>query len=264
MKTRMSDTEETEIVGKEAQDTAVVDVLNFKKQKRIAKSSRLLTQLSCSLSEKRLDRENICQLLVRIDEQKEICLNVLDKLENHKQESMETLKDWISEEAEYQIQASEIKHGFPKVRRERGDGYGSGSSRNGRTFHGKSVDGSYKRMRKCQFCSEIHPIWKCPKYRDQAAEEKWKLVKKFGLCYRCLGDNHLGSACKWTRRCNIDGCNENHHYLLHTQKSVPQPPNEDRNEQVKDDSESGPNTEGDGQRKTYGASQEKETVRIAL
>ena len=39
------------------------------------------------MSEKRLDREIICQLLVRIDEQKEICLNVLDKLETAYQNS---------------------------------------------------------------------------------------------------------------------------------------------------------------------------------
>ena len=61
----MSDTEETEIIGKEAQETAVVDVSNFKKHKRIANSSlaRLFTQLSCSLSEKWLDRENYFRII---------------------------------------------------------------------------------------------------------------------------------------------------------------------------------------------------------
>ena len=40
-----------------------------------------------------------------------------------------------------------------------------------------------------------------------------------GLCYRCLGDDHLGSACKWNRECRIDGCRESHHRLLHGQKT---------------------------------------------
>ncbi|CAB3990844.1 Hypothetical predicted protein, partial [Paramuricea clavata] len=135
--------------------------------------------------------------------------------EKQKEESMETLKDWISQEAEYQIQASEIKHGFRKIRAERVDGSGSGCGRGGRTFYGKPVDGGDKRVKKCQVCTEIHPIWKCTKYRDQSIEDKWKMAKKLGLCYRCLGDNHLGNACKWNRQCNIDGCNETHHYLLH-------------------------------------------------
>ena len=49
----MSDTELTETTEKEAQETVVVDISDFKKQKRNAKSllTRLLTQLSCLLSE---------------------------------------------------------------------------------------------------------------------------------------------------------------------------------------------------------------------
>ena len=43
--------------------------------------TRLLTQLACALAESKPNREEICQLLVRIDEQKEICLTRLDKLE---------------------------------------------------------------------------------------------------------------------------------------------------------------------------------------
>ncbi|CAB4036461.1 Hypothetical predicted protein, partial [Paramuricea clavata] len=100
--------------------------------------------------------------------------------EKQKEESMETLKDWISQEAEYQIQASEIKHGFRKIRAERVDGSGSGSGRGGRTFYGKPVDGGDKRVKKCQVCTEIHPIWKCTKYRDQSIEDKWKMAKKLG------------------------------------------------------------------------------------
>ena len=60
-----------------------VDFLDLKKQKRNVKSSltRLLTHLSCALAESKPNREEICQLLIRIDEQKEICLTRLDKLE---------------------------------------------------------------------------------------------------------------------------------------------------------------------------------------
>ena len=182
--------------------------------------------------------------------------------EKQKEESMETLKDWISQEAEYQIQASEIRHGFPKIRTERSGDHGGGG-RGGRTFYGKPVDGDGKRVKKCQFCTDNHPIWKCAKFRDQPTEEKWKVAKKFGLCYRCLGGNHIGSACKWTRRCNVNGCSENHHYLLHRPKIPPQSPNVEQREDGKAEG-TGSNTEGDDQHKTYGATRGQETEFIAL
>ncbi|CAB4008450.1 Hypothetical predicted protein [Paramuricea clavata] len=57
--------------------------------------------------------------------------------EKQNEESMETLKDWFSQEAEYQIPASEMKHGFRKIQAETVNGNGSGQG--GRTFYGKSV-----------------------------------------------------------------------------------------------------------------------------
>ena len=169
---------------------------------------------------------------------------------------METLKDWISQEAEYQIQASEIKHGFPKIRQDRGEGHGTGRSR--RTYHGnRAVDGSDKRSKSCHLCSELHPIWRCSKYRAQPTEEKWKVAKKFGLCYCCLGDNHKGNTCKWNKKCNIDGCNDNRHYLLHRPKILPPKKPDTSNKEQPDNTtkEDGPgaNTEGDSQPKTYRA-----------
>ena len=184
--------------------------------------------------------------------------------EKQKEESMETLNDWISQEAEYQIQASEIKHGFRKIRAERVDGNGSGSGRGGQTFYGKPVDGGDKRVKKCHVCTEIHPIWKCTKYRDQSIEDKWKMAKKLGLCYRCLGDNHLGNACKWNRQCNIDGCNDTHHYLLHRPRDSSKAPSKEKDVNMKVESGPGSNTEGDDQRKTYGATRGQETEYVAL
>jgi hypothetical protein len=59
----MSDTELTETTENDAQETVVIVI-------------RLLTQFSCLLSEENPNRENICHLLVKIDEQKDICLEV--------------------------------------------------------------------------------------------------------------------------------------------------------------------------------------------
>ena len=40
-------------------------------------------------------------------------------------------------------------------------------------------------------------------------------AKKLGLCYRCLGGDHLGGECPRSRVCNIDGCRDRHNWLLH-------------------------------------------------
>ena len=113
------------------------------------------------------------------------------------------------------------------------------------------------RVKKCQVCKESHSIWKCPKYRDQSIKDKWTMAKKLGLCYRCLGDNHLGNAGKW----NIDGCNENHHYLLHRPRNSSKATVKEKDDNMNVESGPGSNTEGDDQRKT---TQGQETESITL
>ena len=90
------------------------------------------------------------------------------------------------------------------------------------------------------------------------------MAKKLGLYYRCLGDNHLGNACKWNRQCNIDGCNETHHYLLHRPRDSSKAPSNEKDDNMKVESGPGSNTEGDGQQKTYGATRGQETEYVAF
>ena len=42
------------------------------------------------------------------------------------------------------------------------------------------------------------------------------ICKKLRLCFRCLGEGHLGQYCTRTRVCGLNGCKELHHRLLHT------------------------------------------------
>ena len=43
------------------------------------------------------------------------------------------------------------------------------------------------------------------------------------LCYRCLGDDHLGRECPRSRVCNIDGCRDMHNRLLHGNQNGTKP-----------------------------------------
>ena len=46
--------------------------------------------------------------------------------------------------------------------------------------------------------------------------KRWENAKKFRLCFRCLGEGHLGQYCTRTRVCGLNGCKELHQRLLHT------------------------------------------------
>ena len=72
----------------------------------------------------------------------------------------------------------------------------------------------------CSVCAGSHPIWKCESFRSQAIDDKWRIAKQAGLCYRCLGKDRLGSSCPRSQQCNINGCKETHHRLLRGQGGV--------------------------------------------
>ncbi len=46
-------------------------------------------------------------------------------------------------------------------------------------------------IRGVQFVGEIHPICWFSTFKVKSADEKWHLAKKFGLCHRYLGNDHL-------------------------------------------------------------------------
>ena len=73
---------------------------------------------------------------------------------------------------------------------------------------------------------ETHPIWRCLIFKAWSGDKKWEMAKCAGLCYRCLGDNHLGKDCKRSRVCPVTGCNKNYHQMSHEVPN-PKPPIQD-------------------------------------
>ncbi|KAL9987285.1 hypothetical protein ACROYT_G001567 [Oculina patagonica] len=101
--------------------------------------------------------------------------------ESKYRDSLETLKDWVSEEAAYQIQATEIKNGISnKDRDER--------PRNGKHF---------------------------PPRRFHEATSATKVEKQVRR------DNHHGKTCSKSKQCGINGCKGTHQNLLHYDKAPP-------------------------------------------
>ena len=129
--------------------------------------------------------------------------------EKGKLESLEELQEWVAEEAEYQVQASEVKNGVSSA--------GGRQVKWPQSYFGTGD----KRDRPCKVCNQKHPIWKREVLKGMENKKKWETAKKLGLCYRCLGKGHLGEECRWSKECGIDGCKEHHHQTLHPKKSLP-------------------------------------------
>ena len=130
-------------------------------------------------------------------------------------ESVESLLEWTTLEAEFATSAAELVYGVndmtartrnrpPQQRPQRQSHH---------TFIGA---GASSDSVKCAVCSHDHKVWKCPVFLEQSIGKRWATAKKAKLCYRCLGAGHNGSSCSYSRRCGVNGCVESHNSLLHS------------------------------------------------
>ena len=141
--------------------------------------------------------------------------------ENDRWQSVETLRMFIIQEAEFQTIASETIHGL----RKRGLKKDSGV-----TFFGNVQKSENQRrvgFRPCKVCSGHHGVWRCDKFKAMSPPARWEAAKRLKLCYRCLGGDHNGETCVRSRICGINNCKNTHNRLLH-RDSAPA----DRSEQV--------------------------------
>ena len=142
--------------------------------------------------------------------------------ENGRWQSVETLREFIIQEAEFQTVASETIRGLSK----------RGSKKdNGLTFFGNTQKSSGNQrkvgFRPCKVCSGHHGVWRCEKFKAMSLPERWEAAKSLRLCYRCLGGDHSGEACVRSRICGINNCKNTHNRLLHRD-----PAPTDRSDQV--------------------------------
>ncbi|XP_063441925.1 uncharacterized protein LOC134722246 [Mytilus trossulus] len=139
--------------------------------------------------------------------------------ESGKTESVECLREWILQEAEFQTIASETIHGLSANTSSNSQRNYKGNRRDGfRTFFGESQNESYSGNRMCKYCNGNHGVWKCDEFRKLTVNKRWDTAKRLQLCYRCLGHDHVGRQCPRSRACNLDGCKEVHNRLLHRDK----------------------------------------------
>ena len=135
--------------------------------------------------------------------------------ENKNTESVESLRKFIVQEAEFQVTAGETIHGLHVTGRSKHKGEQS--------FFGDDKQvGTKKKLNqsRCIVCSYDHALWNCNRFKQLDTDDKWRLAKENKLCYKCLGSNHTGSSCTKMRICGINGCKDSHNRLLHRDKLV--------------------------------------------
>ena len=143
--------------------------------------------------------------------------------ENRKQESDETLRYWVIQEAEFQTIAAETIRGLTLKdsskssevkRRTQFTNFANDKSRGRELYQGKQ-----KRQFVCMHCGGAHGIWNCTEFQKLNVSQRWDFAKQFYLCFRCLCDSHRGQQCLRSRICGVHGRKEIHHYLLHKDKT---------------------------------------------
>ena len=128
--------------------------------------------------------------------------------ENRKIESVEVLREWVIQEAEFQTKAVEAVQGLTgRVDTRSNNTRGSGVSH---TFFGRSNSGGIAELqaenRNCKVCNKQHGVWACSEFKKLEVSKRWDFAKKMKLCFRCLGEGHLGQHCYQTRVCGLNGC----------------------------------------------------------
>ena len=128
---------------------------------------------------------------------------------------MESLREWVLQEAEFQTKALEAVYGLTNTRQGQLETRRS-RRENPHTYFGRpnvTESGTERQnLRVCKVCSKSHGAWACPEFKQMEIQNRWDCAKKHKLCFRCLGDGHLGQFCNRTRVCGIDNCKQVHHF----------------------------------------------------
>jgi hypothetical protein len=132
--------------------------------------------------------------------------------ERERQESVETLREWVVLEAEFQVIAAESIHGVSDRSK------GESKRKDTRTYVSREHDTSPKASgdSSCKVCGiGKHFVWKCTMFKHMSIANRWDTAKRLRLCFRCLGYSHRGLQCKFKQTCSVNGCTKTHNRLLH-------------------------------------------------
>ena len=126
-------------------------------------------------------------------------------------ETVMSLLEWVTLEAEFATSAAELIHGVDKLpsssqQQANGPAYRPAHH----TFAGYESDN-----RECTICAGEHAVHQCQGFLQHDVAKRWVIAKNSRLCYRCLQPGHRGNQCASNHRCAVQGCTDTHNPLLH-------------------------------------------------
>lgn len=83
-------------------------------------------------------------------------------------------------------------------------------------YQSSSQQNGPKKVHKCPIDEEEHYVGKCPKFLAMTVAERIDEIKKQGLCFNCLSDDHTSKDCQSKSTCRE--CKGKHHTLIHENK----------------------------------------------
>ena len=63
--------------------------------------------------------------------------------------------------------------------------------------------------------SSRHQLENCHSFKRMDSSQRSEVIYKHKLCYRCLHPGHMVKNCRQNVVCDVSGCSENHHSLVH-------------------------------------------------
>ena len=111
---------------------------------------------------------------------------------NHCWESVETLEEFMLQEAEFQTVASETIRGVTSSNRN----VDSRRNQSEKAFFGNAQESEIQKYCPCKVCKGHHGVWRCDKFKDLPVQERWNTAKRLKLCFRFLGGGHRGHVCQ--------------------------------------------------------------------
>ena len=140
---------------------------------------------------------------------------------NSKELSLEDLAQWLEKEVE--IKELTFGSDFSATKQQRMEGnHRKNQDQRPRPYQAKThvATGASTQTdkKRCAICNSGHRPSDCDTWMKANTDGRWKLAKKYKLCFRCLDQAHRRETCSATSRCGVDGCDRNHHPQLHKKK----------------------------------------------
>ena len=122
-------------------------------------------------------------------------------------ESVETLRIWIVQQAEFHTIASETVQGLTNGERDE-----TGLRKRSKAFFGNNPEVERKEMLHFEVRGNDHGIWNYKNFKRMSVDKMWEVAKQLKLCYQSWKRTY---GTDLFRVCGLNDCKGEHHRLLH-------------------------------------------------